>query len=119
MRSPTRCPNPSLARSQAQVHTQRTCAHPTYNQVAFIKASMVVSHSLTHTFLSVLRISTGLQCSKPRLVIVSAPRFSTSSPATFVAYSGACTTSHIAVDETVILLHPPLPLVGVSIVIEI
>ena len=25
---------------------------------------------------------------------------------------------HLAVDETVILLHPPLPLVGVSIVME-
>ena len=25
---------------------------------------------------------------------------------------------HLAIDETVILLHPPLPLVGVSIVME-
>ena len=28
------------------------------------------------------------------------------------------TSVRIAVDETVILLHPPLPLVGVSIVME-
>ena len=31
---------------------------------------------------------------------------------------GSPTGRHLAVDETVILLHPPLPLAGVSIVME-
>ena len=32
--------------------------------------------------------------------------------------SASCARLCLAVDETVILLHPPLPLVGVSIVME-